>query len=51
VRDRKPEARFAHAAWTSESEQAHVGSTEQGRELGEFLLASKQWGQWQREAA
>src|SRR5260370_531360 len=40
------EAGFAAPAWTGEGEQAHLGATQQGRELGEFLRAAKQRGEW-----
>ena len=46
VGGRQQEASFADPAWTGEGEQAHLGATQQGRELGEFLRAAKQRGEW-----
>ncbi len=43
---REQQAGFADAAWTGEGEQTHLGSTEQGRELGALLLAAKQGSEW-----
>jgi hypothetical protein len=42
------QASFANASWAGEGEQAHLAPTQQDGKKGEFALAAKQGGQWQR---